>query len=101
MTAAALVGASVLASFPAAAQEMLPPNLCSQANDVAYAIMSKYPISPSMATSFNRFRVSKCDLDTDFNTLTPVDEQAFGEFRVKLIALKKMASVSPSQLVAK
>jgi hypothetical protein len=60
---------------------------CSDALAVAHAVMKKHRISPRLAASFRRFRLSNCDLDTDFERDTAVDATAFGEFRLKLIAL--------------
>lgn len=60
---------------------------CSDAIAVAYAVMEKHAVSPRLAASFRKFRLSKCDLDTDFERDTAIDETAFGEFRLKLIAL--------------
>ncbi|MEA2875533.1 MAG: hypothetical protein QOF14_729 [Hyphomicrobiales bacterium] len=50
--------------------------------------MTKYAISPALASSFRQFRVSSCDPNTVFNRDTDTDETAFGEFRLKLIALR-------------
>jgi len=70
-----------------AAADQLPPKQCRDAQAVAAAVITRYNISPRLATSFRKFRLSNCDLETDFERDTDVDENAFGEFRLKLIAL--------------
>ncbi len=77
-----------MAACPRDAQaDQLAAKQCGDAVAIAHAIMKKHAVSPRMAASFRKFRLSNCDLDTDFERDTPVDETAFGEFRVKLIAL--------------
>jgi hypothetical protein len=76
------------AGYPfAVLAEKLSTKQCSDAQDIAFAVMKKYAISPRLATSFRKFRLSNCDLEIDFERDTAIDETAFGEFRLKLIAL--------------
>lgn len=67
--------------------DQLGAKQCSDAVAIAHAIMKKHAVSPRLAASFRKFRLSNCDLETDFERDTAVDETAFGEFRLKLIAL--------------
>jgi hypothetical protein len=87
-TVATLLAAT---AFPAAAQQALSPAQCRDAISISTQIMTRYrgKISADLAQSFGKFGDSKCDLQTAFTRKEgTADEQAFGEFRVKLIALR-------------
>jgi hypothetical protein len=87
----AAAAATAAAVFPAAAQTALTPQQCEKAISISTGILTKYrgKISADLARSFGRFRESKCDLKTDFTRVQGTsDDDAFGEFRVLLIALK-------------
>lgn len=61
---------------------------CDDAKRLALTVMRRYPtMSSALAGSFRSF-AEKCDPGTLFIRDTDVDEQAFGEFRVKLVALR-------------
>jgi hypothetical protein len=88
---AAAAAAIVAASASAQAQTALTPQQCEKAISVSTGILTKYRgrISVDLAQSFGRFRDSKCDLKTEFTRVKGTsDDEAFGEFRVLLIALK-------------
>lgn len=78
----------------------LPEEQCRNAIIISNAIMRREPISPRLAASFGRFGESQCSLDTVFERDTDVDERAFGEFRVRLIALR-MTDANPPRVLAK
>jgi hypothetical protein len=84
------IAASAIAAFglPAAAEQALSPLQCRDALVIGNAVMTKYAVSPRLATSFKNFRLSNCDPKTVFERDTDIDDKAFGEFRVKLIALR-------------
>lgn len=87
----AAAAAIVTASTPVSAQNVLTPQQCEKAISISTGILTKYrgKISADLAQSFGRFRDSKCDLKTEFTRVKGTsDEEAFGEFRVLLIALK-------------
>ena len=89
------------AKQPAAlAVARLPADQCRNAIIIGNAIMRREPISPRLAASFDRFGESQCRLDTVFERDTDVDERAFGEFRVRLIALR-MSDANPPRVLAK
>jgi hypothetical protein len=80
-------------AFGAAAQTGAPltTKQCSDAISISTAIMTKYRgrISEKLARSFGQFRDSNCDLKTTFTRVEgTADDAAFGEFRLKLIALR-------------
>jgi hypothetical protein len=101
--ALAFVGPAILGMFPAAAQQTsLPPKQCEDAISISTAIMTKYQgrISAKLADSFGRFRDSRCDLGTQFTRVEgTADEVAFGEFRVRLIAMRTAANNPTATLV--
>lgn len=90
--AAVTVALLFVAATPGAAQLSFTPSQCRDALVIGNAIMTKYRISPKLAASFGRFRDSGCDLKTVFDRDTDIDEKAFGEFRVKLIAFRTAAT---------
>ena len=101
--AAAMAAGGALVSFPAAAQEtVLGDAQCRTARAVAIAVLEKYSgkISEPLANSFAAFNKS-CDLKTKFERVpgTP-DDDAFGEFRVKIIAIRT-ADVGKSVALAR
>jgi hypothetical protein len=98
MGALALAGA--VSAATAQQQIALTPQQCSQAQDIAYSLMKKYKISPRLAASFRNFRLSNCDMKTVFERDTDTDEKAFGEFRLRLIALRTADAGKP-QVLAK
>jgi hypothetical protein len=102
--AAVVAGSSLLAGFSAAAQQTALTNeQCQNAISISTQIMTKYrgQISEKLAKSFGQFRDSKCDLSTSFSRVEgTADEKAFGEFRLKLIALRT-ADISRPPVLAK
>jgi hypothetical protein len=92
------LGATVKQPTPSVAR--LPEEQCRNAIIISNAIMRREPISPRLAASFSRFGESQCRLDTVFERDTDVDERAFGEFRVRLIALR-MTDANPPRVLAK
>jgi hypothetical protein len=72
----------------AAAQVRLPPDHCEGALFIAEQVKEAYDISPRLAASFQRFRLSNCDVDTSFERDTEVDVKAFAEFRLRFEAWK-------------
>ncbi len=98
----AMLGLGAAASFPAAAEQAtLTSQQCREAKAVTIAVMSKYAISPRLATSFKQFTTSGCDLKTNFEVDTTVDDRAFGEFRTKLIVLRKAEAGGSPQLAVR
>jgi hypothetical protein len=64
---------------------------CREAIIISDAIKRKYAgrISEKLVASFARFRDSNCDLSTPFTRVEGTsDDQAYGEFRVRLIAMR-------------
>ena len=100
--AALVAGTSVLSGFSAAAQQAsLTSEQCQNAISISTQIMTKYrgQISDKLARSFGQFRDSKCDLSTPFTRVEgTADEKAFGEFRLKLIALRTADASRPATL---
>jgi len=71
--------------------ESLPPKQCRDAVSISTEILTKYRsrISAKLIASFGQFRESNCDLSTEFTRVEgTADDEAFGEFRVRLIALR-------------
>lgn len=97
LSTAAFIGSSILGAFPAAAQQTGTPftaQQCSDAISIANAIVQKNKgkISRELIESFVAFAQSKCDLKTQFTRVDgTADEDAFGEFRLKLVALRTTA----------
>jgi len=85
----------------AATAALLPPDQCRSAILIGTEIMERNAISGRLASSFERFRLSNCRLDTVFERETDIDNRAFGEFRVRLIALRMSAANSPAALAQK
>ena len=77
-----------LAAGTAAAQVRLPPDHCEGALLVAEQIKQRYDISPRLEASFQKFRISNCDVLTSFERDTEVDVKAFLEFRLRFEAWK-------------
>ena len=50
---------------------------------IAEEIKDLYDISPRLDASFERFRRSRCDVETRFERDTEIDVKAFLEFRMK------------------
>lgn len=100
VTGLAMLGLTVLNAFPAAAQQALSPKQCSDAISIADAIVqaNKGKISPDLINSFVKFGESKCDMNTDWKLMNKIDEQIFGQFRVRLIALRTAAVSRPGVL---
>jgi len=100
---AAMGALAVLAAFPVNAQQQvaLTSKQCEDAVSISTAIMTKYrgQISEKLARSFGQFRDSKCDLGTPFTRVEgTADDKAFGEFRLKLIALRTADVSRPAVL---
>jgi hypothetical protein len=91
LTAGALM--SLAAAYPAAAQQAGTPftaKQCSDAVSIATVLVEKNKdsISRALVDSFVRFSRSNCDLNTDWELAGQADERIFGEFRVRLVALR-------------
>jgi hypothetical protein len=83
--------ATLATIYPAAAQQVaLTAKQCSDAVSIANALMRSNTgkISGDLVDSFTKFRVSKCDLNTDWKIANEDDRRVFGEFRLRLIALR-------------
>jgi hypothetical protein len=81
--AALALGGGLMLSGTASAQITLFPDQCSAALSIAEAIKQNYDISPRLLASFERFRLSKCDIDTKFERDTQIDVQALGDFKMR------------------
>jgi hypothetical protein len=71
--------------------QRLTAQQCRDAIIVSDAIKRKYAgrISAKLVASFAQFRDSSCDLGTSFTRVErTADDDAYGEFRVRLIALR-------------
>ena len=79
----ALAAALALAGRAASAQVKFAPDQCEAALRIAEEIKDQYDISPRLDASFERFRRSRCDVETRFERDTEVDVKAFLEFRMK------------------
>lgn len=105
--ALALAGAAIISpiAFPAAAQQVaLTPEQCRNAISISSSIMEKYRgrISEKFANSLGRFRDTGCDLNTQFTRVDGTkDNEAFGEFRLLLVALRTAAISKPAALAQK
>lgn len=81
----------MLSALSASAQETLTDAQCRDARAVALATVRKYAVSAALAQSFAKF-AQKCDLETNFDIVPGTDdEKAFGEFRIKLFAIRRPA----------
>lgn len=101
LTTAAVIG---LSAFGAAAQQQsaLTAKQCSDAISIANAVVQSHKgkLSQELVESFVRFGKSNCDLNTDWKLMGKADEQAFGEFRLRLVALRS-ADIGKPQTLAK
>jgi hypothetical protein len=77
------LAAWALTPRPASAQVKFAPDQCAAALSIAEEIEDSFDISPRLKASFERFRRSRCDVDTRFERDTEVDVKAFLEFRLK------------------
>lgn len=96
LASAAMIG---LASFAATAQQVvLTSQQCSNAISIANGIVERNQgkISKELIGSFVQFSSSRCNMDTDWKLTTKADEDAFGEFRLKLIVLRRAAAGTPA-----
>jgi len=88
---ATLAGALLLATFPAGAQPPLTKDQCYQAMAVVDALTTKYNgrISADFIKSIKTFVARDCDMDVEFKVIPGTsDKDAFGEFRLKITAIK-------------
>ena len=78
-------------SFAQQSGAPLTKQQCSDAMSIALAIVerNKGRISAGLIDSFSRFGKSGCDLNTDWKLTGKNDEDAFAQFRVQLIAMRK------------
>jgi hypothetical protein len=83
VAAALSLGAGLMLNGTASAQVKLFPDQCSAALSIAESIKQNYDISPRLLASFERFRLSNCDIDTKFERDTKIDVQALGDFRIR------------------
>jgi hypothetical protein len=72
-----------LAPRTASAQVKFAPDQCEAALRIAEEIKDQYDISARLDASFERFRRSRCDVETRFERDTEIDVKAFLEFRMK------------------
>jgi hypothetical protein len=82
------LAALALAASMASAQIRLPPDHCEGALYIFERIKERYEISPRLEASFQKFRVSNCDVETPFERDTEIDVKAFAEFRLRFEAWK-------------
>jgi hypothetical protein len=81
---ALMLGAGLALPHRAAfAQLTFEPDQCAAALRIAEQIKEKFDISPRLDASFERFRRSRCDVQTRFERDTEIDVKAFLEFRFK------------------
>jgi hypothetical protein len=84
----------------AAASEILDGTKCREARAVVLATLTEFKgkMSAPLAKSLVKFSET-CDLNTDFERVpgTP-DDQAFGKFRLKIIAIKMAQASAPTAL---
>jgi hypothetical protein len=90
---AVIVTLSILMAAPIRAQTGQPftERQCRDALSIATQVLTKYRgrISAKLVQSFGQFRESNCDLGTSFVRVEgTADDEAFSEFRVRLIALR-------------
>ena len=87
---ALLICLGLLSDAQAQAGAPFTDKQCSDAISIANALVqrNKARISAELIDSFLRFSRSKCDLNTDWKLVTKTDEAIFGEFRVRLVALR-------------
>lgn len=79
----------------------LPTSMCDDAVKIGLAILERHNgrVSRQLLDSFLTFGRSACDLNTVFVRVEgTADEQVFGEFRVRLIALKMDAASKTGRL---
>ncbi|WP_375414126.1 hypothetical protein [uncultured Bradyrhizobium sp.] len=96
-----------LAAFPAAAQQAALPQAltgpqCKTAIGVTIATMQKFKgkLSVPLLTSFREF-MKDCDLKTKFDRVPgTADDEAWGEFRVMLTAIRTADRGKPGTLAA-
>jgi hypothetical protein len=100
--AAAIAAAGAIGASGAQA-DSLNPKQCDDAISLATTIVQRNAgkISPGLKDSFIAFSKSNCDLNTDWKITGQVDESIFGEFRLKLIALRSAAVSRPDVLAKK
>jgi hypothetical protein len=73
----------VLSGSTASAQLRLEPDQCDAALRIAESVKQNHEISPRLLASFERFRLSQCDVETKFERDTRIDVQALGEFKMR------------------
>jgi hypothetical protein len=86
------------ASASAQQSNTLTEQQCRDAISISTGIINKYgkEISSKFADSFVAFANSNCDLDTPFTRVEGTkDEDAFGEFRLRIIALRMQQQPKP------
>jgi hypothetical protein len=81
--ALSLAAGLVLSGGMASAQLKLEPDQCDAALRIAESVKQNYDISPRLLASFERFRLSLCDVETRFERDTRVDVLALGEFKMR------------------
>jgi hypothetical protein len=79
----AIAAGVALAPHPTSAQVKFAPDQCAAALRIAEEVTDQYDISPRLEASFERFRRSRCDVETRFERDTEIDVKAFLEFRMK------------------
>jgi hypothetical protein len=81
--ALALGSGLVLSGGMASAQLKLEPDQCNAALRIAESVMQTHDISPRLLASFERFRLSACDVETKFERDTRADVLALAEFKMR------------------
>ena len=82
------------ALFPAAAQQVAAPfssAQCRSAQNSIDALLVKYRgrMSPELARSLGTFAQSNCDMNTDLSRRPGIDDAAFGEFNLLMVAIRR------------
>jgi hypothetical protein len=83
VVALSFVAGLALPDGRAFAQLTFEPDQCAAAVNIAEQIKQKFDISPRLEASFERFRRSRCDVETRFERDTEIDVKAFLEFRFR------------------
>jgi hypothetical protein len=94
------VGASsLLAAFPAAADETLTDAQCRNAKAATIRTLEEFTgkMSAPMAQSLGRFSAT-CDLKTKFDMVPGLDEKVWDTFRVRLNLIRTSRAQAPGAL---
>ena len=97
--AVALIGASAMGAFPAAAAEVLNDAQCRTAIGATIRTLEEFTgkMSAPFAQSLGAF-AKTCDLGTTFNRVPGQDDKAWDTFRVRLNVIRTSAATRPNTL---